>query len=389
MLLSACESDLNSDCLQDGEALLCPSVAIGPANMAGQASQWVGALRNAGCDRSVSFQIQRESGVRFPADLTLDRDTTSEALKTVIDRDAILLEGCLWVDGSRPNIGSWIRLVDDLLEKGKKVGFIFHGSDVRNPNRHRDLHPRSIFRGFREERLLELSRRAEYTWEVAEYLNLPCFYTTPDLKKYAPPTATWLPLTIESTIIEEAEQLLVESRDSRDSDALRVFHSPSSREMKGTSNIVSAVESFARDNGGNGAIVFDCNSRPFEERSDYLSRLRSADLFVDQVGIGGLGLAALEALILGKAVVTDCGEDALKIYGGLASGIPLFDAAESIELALTRAIDWRRSFNPSDESEATRKWQDGMKMLRKIHDGSYSAAVICHELSALTPPESG
>lgn len=351
------------------------SFTIGPANMAGQAGLWARALRQLGSHMSISIQIARAEGLHFPSDRVLEQGTTNQTVEEGLSRDVILSEGALWIDGRRLQLHSWLKVKNQIEKSGSQLAFVLHGSDVRLPKIHRELYRNSIFHDLSERRIEELNNRVQYTWEVCEFVGGNVFYTTLDLERYCPSSATWLPLTLSPEVIHLARSRQDKNDTWREkSEKIIIFHSPSSSEMKGSKELLSATEEYVNT----GRFAKMCRAmiseKPTISREEYLRRLNTSDIFLDQYGIGGLGLAALEALALGKAVVTDCGPEAEDFYRNLHPDIPIFAIRESIPAALERAVSW--CHHKRDRLVRGSEFPVYLETLLEIHDGARSANIL-------------
>ena len=97
---------------------------------------------------------------------------------------------------------------------------------------------------------------------------------------------------------------LARIQPSRPSDRTRplIVHAPSSRRRKGTEHVVAAADGLAADlelvEGLHHAEAFE--------------RYRAADIVVDQLNAGWYGLFAIEAMALGKPVITFLHEEAVR-----------------------------------------------------------------------------
>jgi glycosyltransferase involved in cell wall biosynthesis len=81
-----------------------------------------------------------------------------------------------------------------------------------------------------------------------------------------------------------------------------VLHAPSSRRRKGTEHVVAACE------------ALDCELEIVEglDHREAVTRYRRADVVVDQLNAGWYGVFAIEAMALGKPVVTFLHEEAVR-----------------------------------------------------------------------------
>jgi glycosyltransferase involved in cell wall biosynthesis len=115
------------------------------------------------------------------------------------------------------------------------------------------------------------------------------------------------------------------------SDAPRplVVHAPSNREKKGTRYVIEACEQLD--------VELDIvEGVPHEEARD---RYRRADIVVDQLNAGWYGLFAIEAMALGKPVVTFLHEDAVaRTEDAFGTTVPVVSAAADTLAAHLRPL---------------------------------------------------
>jgi glycosyltransferase involved in cell wall biosynthesis len=76
-----------------------------------------------------------------------------------------------------------------------------------------------------------------------------------------------------------------------------IVHSPSKPELKGTSAVLAAVDQLRPKRG------FEFKLLHKVPHAEALATVRNCDIFVDQLVLGGYGLASIEAMAFGKPVV--------------------------------------------------------------------------------------
>jgi hypothetical protein len=106
----------------------------------------------------------------------------------------------------------------------------------------------------------------------------------------------------------------------------RIVHAPSSRRRKGTEHVLAAVE----------GLDADLELVEGLRHDEALERYRDADLVVDQLNAGWYGLFAIEAMALGKPVVTFLHDEAVRrTEAALGTRVPIVSAtAETLREAL-------------------------------------------------------
>ncbi len=131
-----------------------PRLAIGPHNTAGQAFQWAEACRTYEKLEAISFAGSRRNARRITGPShrrALHHRVRPTVLKVTWARlllsnsTHLLNESFSTITGDL-RADSLNRDLPWLDEAGIAVGIVFHGSDIRSPNRHLDSQPSSFFR---------------------------------------------------------------------------------------------------------------------------------------------------------------------------------------------------------------------------------------------------
>jgi glycosyltransferase involved in cell wall biosynthesis len=105
-----------------------------------------------------------------------------------------------------------------------------------------------------------------------------------------------------------------------------IVHAPSSRRRKGTEHVIAAVE----------ALDADLELVEGLHHDEAFARYREADIVVDQLNAGWYGLFAIEAMALGKPVVTFLHDEAVRrTEEAVGARVPIVSAtAETLREAL-------------------------------------------------------
>jgi len=105
-----------------------------------------------------------------------------------------------------------------------------------------------------------------------------------------------------------------------------IVHAPSSRRRKGTEHVLAAVE----------GLDADLELVEGLHHDEAFERYRAADIVVDQLNAGWYGLFAIEAMALGKPVVTFLHEEAVRrLEEAVGTRVPIVSAtAETLREAL-------------------------------------------------------
>ena len=335
------------------------SLAIGPANFAGQAYQWAHAVRDfLGVDTRSFAPVTR--GFEFPVDVSLGR-SRADALFRRHRAVARALEGAshVAVDGfiplfGIPGMGNLRRDVDRLARRGVRVALISHGSDTRDPDAHIARNQYSYFSSAGKEYVARLRTVSRTNREFASDSGLPVFVSTPDLL-LDNPGASWLPLSVQSDRWRGFGRALA-------SDVPTVLHIPSKRlpPIKGTATIDPVLRSLDE----RGKIVYLSAERVSNVRMAAL--VERCDIVVDQLLSGSYGVAAIEGMASGRLVV---GNVAAATRSLMSEPPPIVDATPDDFEAIVMDILAHREF--FFDLAAT-----GPGFVDRWHSGAASAAAL-------------
>ena len=279
---------------------------VAPANYAGQGWAWAQSVRRHAPGwgaRNVAV-YSAASRLAFPADRQLSADQWTDpvnrveiAASEIVPATHVLLEAMRPVAGmGRPDASGWgVRAalddIEALLESGRKVALLFHGSEVREPVRHSLSSVWSPFdRAGRDETTARLENMTKAVRVAREGLDLPMFVSTPDLLDYVP-HANWLPVALMPGDFAPPTPLFAHDRPV-------VLHAPSSSRLKGSSFVDDVLD----DLEGRGIVHY----RRLSGLPPLLipHALRQADIVIDQVVLGNPGVFAAQALAAGRVVLS-------------------------------------------------------------------------------------
>lgn len=279
-----------------------------------------------------SFQeLGTQPVFRFPVDKVIGKYSYRNPLLRGV-RSKILFRGAthIAIDGFltyyRAKQRGWIgKDARWLTANGYQIGFVAHGSDVRDPDRHLARDQWSYFRDSTDDWVDSMRESTARHREVAEDSGLPLFYSTPDLGLDLP-AGTWLPVCVDVDEWKSDRPLLERSRP-------RVLHVPSHQVIKGTRHIDPVLEDLA-DRG-----LIEYVSPKAVPHEQMRSLVQSCDVVVDQLLTGSYGVAAVEAMAAGRVVVGRLHED----VKGLLPEVPhIVDATpENLRDVITSILDQR------------------------------------------------
>ncbi len=337
-----------------------PRFLIGPTNSANQGTLWSRALCKVGLP-SQSLRISGDlANEWFSSDFAMNRSEWSDFKRrqeladlVASTKDVILFESLrpmfrlLNAKDGRNQI-----LEDFELMKlmGKKIGVIFHGSDIRDTQAHAARYPFSPF----HTESLELENMRTRTSENASLLPLlrerkiPIFVTTRDLLTDVP-DAHWLPVTID---FERFQDVAIKTPIFPDPAAkMRVLFLPSRSWLK-SADLIEPVLIKLRDKGliSYHSYIATGESLP---HSEIPTAIAKADVVIDQF-LGVIGVFPIEALAAGRLVMSFLPEE--------VGEIPIINITpDTLESELRRIAQER----PKQVAgvEYAKKWHDGRESL--------------------------
>lgn len=175
---------------------------------------------------------------------------------------------------------------------GKRIIFHLHGCDIRDPRRTRVEHR------------LSACTECTYPCMVPVKLRLPetlrryadaTIVATPDLLEFVP-GSRYLPEPVDTAPWESLRiPPVVSQPEGRE---WLIVHAPTNREIKGTRHVIAAVEQLRSEGMPVRLQVFE--NMPQEQLRQACVE---ADLVVDQLFMGWIGIYAMEMMALGKPVV--------------------------------------------------------------------------------------
>ncbi|MEU8134549.1 glycosyltransferase [Streptodolium elevatio] len=350
------------------------SLMIGPANMAGQGWAWgQAAERHLGVPAEV-FALRREGPLRFPADRYLttagwESVVVHLALRRHAVRTAthVLLESGLPLTGKAARSGRFSGDADVLRDAGIAVGLVFHGSDVRDPRRHRELYAESPFADPNSQVSQDLQPRYDARMRDVADWDGPVFVSTPDLLDFVVerwPHAVWLPVVVDLAAWRPGDEPL-----RRDKPV--VLHAPS----RGTLKSSPVVDAVVGDLAARGLVEY----RRVEgvPPTDMPALVADADIVIDQLAIGNVGVLAAQAMAAGRVVV---GHAAPSVRERFTGGVPQVEATpQTLRTVLTGLLD---------ERDAAREVAArGPAFAAAHHDGRRSAAALASFLARHAPSQ--
>ena len=344
----------------EGSTASASVLAIGPANMAGQAWEWARATeRLLPGLRAEVLSVDRGSAVTFDADEVVPANTFARDRGWAQHRQSAAVGD--WthalLEAGRPVFGllngrDFRGDVEVLRAAGVEVGLVLHGSEIRNPSAHAARSPWSPFADPSDDLTRRLQKQSDrLRARVAAFVG-PVFVSTPDLLLDVP-QAHLLPVVVD--VDRWASDAPVLTRE-----VPVVVHAPSRAALKGSVHVEAALAplvaegliDYVRLEGVAPAEVFDV--------------VRTADFVLDQFAIGTYGVLAAEAMAAGRVVVSHVPDQVRRMHGDEP---PIVEATpDDLETVVRRLL--------TDRDAARDVARKGVPYVRELHDGRFSAAVL-------------
>lgn len=339
-------------------------VVIGPANSAGQGYRWSRAIDHhvAGA-AATNYTMVTDRTYPFPTDWAIAAEVYN-GNRAWSERQAAYLARHfthgLWESGRHPlgtAVGTtpWEQMAH-LAKHGVRPAFMAHGSDVRTPSHHADMHPWSPFRDRDHPLTVALERKTYRLHEELASFAGPRFVSTPDLLDYVP-DAMWVPVIADP---RWATVRPVEAPHGR----LRVGHVTSNSMIKRSDEIEAALEPLVT--GG----IIDFTRLVGIAPADMPGAVAACDVVVDQFGVGSYGVAACEAMLAGRVVIGNVTRSVRStVQRDHGRELPLVQSELDSLAAIIDAL-------AKDPAELVRIASLGPAFVSAVHDGRASATAL-------------
>ncbi len=340
-----------------------PAFFIGPTNSANQATLWSSALKRFGFEAQSLRISPDDANEWFTSDFALTRsewNNPDQRLKLVDlvlrSKEIVLFESLRPIfrflnekDGRNPILEDFelMKLVR------KRIGVVFHGSDIRNTSKHAARNPFSPFHHESAELERMRSRAEDNAALLPELrkLNIPVFVTTKDLLIDLP-DAHWLPVTID---FDRFHQIAEESPIFHDPfQKLRVLYLPSRSWLKSA----DIIEPILNKLHGEGVISYNSYIADGKtlKHSQMPDAIAASDLVIDQF-LGVIGVFPIEALAAGRLVMSyvppEVGE------------VPIISVTPNTLEEEIRRVAAERPL-PTGGIEYAKRWHDGNESVRVL-----------------------
>ncbi|MBC9927537.1 MULTISPECIES: hypothetical protein [unclassified Leucobacter] len=267
---------------------------IAPTNYSGQGFAWARALERT--DESIGARnaaVELPGGFAFPADTLVPIAAVNGSAEwAAAEWEAARQFTHVLVEAERSMFGKQFgrdleHEVAALQLAGASVAFICHGTDIRDPDRHAELTPWSMYP--EDPRTDTLRADARKNLALLRRQGLPVFISTPDLITDVP-EAFWCPVVLDTTRFATSAPVFAEG-------PVRVVHVSSNPLVKGSHYIEPALAPLI----ASGDVAYSLiTGTPASEMPTVFAQ---SDIVVDQFRAGSYGVAACEAMAAGRVVV--------------------------------------------------------------------------------------
>jgi hypothetical protein len=239
---------------------------------------------------------------------------------------------------------------------GKKVFFHFRGQEIRNSRKFKELNPYHYVdepSGYLFEKMPDKSK--DVLRSAMMDLCDGVFVVDEELQTYVP----------DAEIVARA--LDADGWDFvgvGETDVPVVVHAPSRRGVKGTQYVLDALDALRAE-----GVKFELRLVEHMNHAEAKAVYRSADIIVDQLRIGWYGVLAVEALALGKPVISHIRDD---LWAKREGDLPILNAnPDTVRDVLRDAI----RDNAMRRALATRA--------RAYFDRVHASTVVARQLAAI------
>ena len=349
---------------------------VAPENSAGQGEAWARAARAKLNEvAAMSLVVGRdavfgyEAGNRVPPPVfAWSGRWQREHRRAIAERVTHVL-----LESGRPILAGGVRgdVEHDLRwlrKRGIGCVLVWHGSDVRDPDRHAARHPLSPYADPSWTAVESLRVSSARNRQLAAASGLLSLVSTPDLLDDVP-GSTWLPVVVDGAAWAVSRPPLAHGG------RLRVVHAPSRGVIKGTALVEPVLCELAAEG------VIDYRRIERVPNSEMLEVLQQADVVLDQFRLGIYGVGAVEALAAGRIVIGDV-DDRVRARVREATGheTPIISTRPDDLGEILREI-------ASSPGSALELAATGPGFASEVHDGRRAAAVIAEALGLASDSE--
>ncbi|QYM76988.1 glycosyltransferase [Leucobacter luti] len=343
---------------------------VGPVNYAGQGYRWSRAVEETGRVSARNYVHEANNPLGYASDYTVPWRTAEHSrswqrsmLETLSEQYThVLIEACFPILGGRYS-GDMYRQAAELQEAGLKLAIVGHGTDIRLPSRHAELHEWSYFHTDEWVAPELVEKVVSKNLKLIDDLGVPTFVSTAGLLLDVP-EAHFLGVIIDPERWSNDEPLLVRDR-------LKVVHAPTNPIPKGT----TLIAPIARRLHDEGLIEYvELRGIPNDQMPAIFA---DADVVLDQFRGADYGVAACETMASGRIVLAHVSDQVrAEVESRAGMALPIPETTPGTIESMLRDIAARRDHYREIAAQ-------GPEFVRRLHSGDYSRnALMQHFLDA-------
>jgi glycosyltransferase involved in cell wall biosynthesis len=336
---------------------------VGPANFAGQGTQWARAVQRHLPDVGAHSFSVLNGVLDFPADYSVAPETYRFDRPWQLDFEQFMTStySHAIIEANRPLFGPLHGTdashdIPILLKAGLNVALLSHGSDARIPSIHVELERWSPFPDMDDKVVNNLEETARRSVELYTSFPGPVFVSTPDLLDFIP-DGKWCPVVVALDVWSSGKPVMDRERPI-------VAHAPNKSAIKGSDLIDPILSDLAHE----GLIEYRRveNVDPADMPDVYCD----SDIVVDQVRLGSYGVAACEAMAAGRVVLGHVADHVRqRILDATGLELPIVEVTPDTLGEVVRGL-------VVDRDRARAAAEQGAAFVGAVHDGRRSAAVL-------------
>jgi glycosyltransferase involved in cell wall biosynthesis len=340
-------------------AVRVPHLLIGPSNSAGQGWRWARAVERYAPPAEAENLMAEAGSFAFRADHTVPSERFHHDAAWVVEFADHVLRTATHVlfEAARPVLGQargqlFTEDLPTLRAAGIAAGVILHGSEIRDPRRHRELFRYSPFGDPGDPLTQKLQQATQVVLGHLRDFDGPRFVTTPDLLDFVD-GAQWLPVVVDVDDLATDRPVLERRLPV-------VLHAPSRGVLKGSA-VADPVLSDLHERG-----LIEYRRVEGVAHAELMAQVRDSDIVVDQLLLGSYGVMACEAMAAGRVTV---GHVAGHVRAAIPAELPLVEATpDDLGAVVERLV--------AEREPAVKAAAAGPDFVRRFHDGRASARVL-------------
>jgi len=290
---------------------------MAPNNIAGQPITLVNELKRRGIDISLVQYTGKLKGHKFGYDVDkiVQYEYKNRDEIQIATIESLLADGVgifhFWLRSLFFSVGSYYDFtgfdIPIIRSYGRKIVYRFTGEDLRIKSVHINKNPYNAYQ-YGYETIVDEYRQRKYLDFLSE--NVDQFIVQDiELQEFCP-EAKVVPRSLDISRYPYIGQ--------KNKDRPLVVHAPSNPEVKGTQFVRAAIDQLRQE-----GLPFDYREISNLQHDEAIALYKRSDIVIDQLFIGWYGVLSIEAMALGKVVITYVRED---LYEKHVPRIPIMNA---------------------------------------------------------------